>query len=69
MKDKVEVKTIVSKTEAANLLKQIAEQIESTGQVKVGEVLVDLPEQFECEIEYKVKDDKKTFEIEFKWKA
>jgi hypothetical protein len=35
MKDKVEIKKITSKSEAAKLLRELADQVEA-GQVKVG---------------------------------
>jgi amphi-Trp domain-containing protein len=66
MKEKVEVKKITSKSEAAKLLRELADQVEA-GQVKVGEVTVNLPESFECELEYKVKEDKHQIEVEFEW--
>jgi amphi-Trp domain-containing protein len=68
MKEKVEVKKITSKSEAAKLLRELADQVEA-GQVKVGEVTVNLPESFECELEYKVKEDKHQIEVEFEWKG
>ena len=68
MKDKVEIKKTTSKSEAAKLLRELADQIEA-GQVKVGEVTVSLPESFECELEYKVKEDMHQIEVEFEWKG
>jgi len=67
MKDKVEVKKVVSKSEAAKILREIADQVEA-GQVKVGEVAVSLPDSFECELEYKVKEGKHQIEVEFEWR-
>jgi len=66
MKDKVEVKKITSRSEAARILREFADQVEA-GEVKVGDAVVKLPESFECELEYKVKDGKKQVEVEFEW--
>jgi amphi-Trp domain-containing protein len=52
----------------AKLLRELADQVEA-GQVKVGEVTVNLPESFECELEYKVKEDKHQIEVKFEWRG
>ncbi|MDK2861571.1 MAG: hypothetical protein PWP33_774 [Thermodesulfobacterium sp.] len=68
MKDKIEVKKIATPQEAAQLLRQIAEEVEK-GKIKIEQVEIDLPANFECELKYKVKEDKKEFEIEFTWRS
>ncbi len=66
MKDKVEIRKIASRSEAARILREFADQVEA-GEVKVGDAVVKLPESFECELEYKVKDGKRQVEVEFEW--
>jgi amphi-Trp domain-containing protein len=68
MKEKVEIKKLTSKSEVAKLLRELADQVEA-GQVKVGEVTVNLSESFECELEYKVKEDKHQIEVKFEWRG
>ncbi len=66
MKDKIEVKKIVASQQAAQIIRQIAEEVEK-GKLRIENMVIDLPANFECEVEYEVKKGKKKFEIEFSW--
>jgi len=66
-KDKVKIEKIMTRTEAANFLRELANQVEA-GTVVISDTKVELPNSFECEFKFEVEDQEKELEVEFSWK-
>nr|MDT0656483.1 amphi-Trp domain-containing protein [Micromonospora sp. DSM 115978] len=58
----------VSRTDLAAWLRQLANQLETTGQIFYGAAgTVTVADQVECELEIEAEDDEFSIEIEFSW--
>lgn len=70
-KNEIEQKVTLSRKEAARWLAELARAIDKGGTVEVAlagpSVTLDLPEEFQCELEIEPDGDKIELEIEFKW--
>jgi amphi-Trp domain-containing protein len=58
----------VSRTDLAAWLRQLANQLEDTGQIFYGAAgTVTVADQVQCELEIEAEDDEFSIEIEFSW--
>jgi amphi-Trp domain-containing protein len=68
---KIEQRVILSRQEAARWLRELADAIAAGGTADVAlvgpTVALDLPDEFECELELEPYGDKIELEIEFMW--
>ncbi|BAU24136.1 hypothetical protein THC_1777 [Caldimicrobium thiodismutans] len=67
MSEKEKVEKLTNKEGLIAYLNELISQVEQ-GYVMVGEKKIDLPENFELEIKYKEKENKKEVEWEIEWK-
>ncbi len=67
MAEKEKVEKLTNKEGLIAYLNELISQVEQ-GYVMVGEKKIDLPENFELEIKYKEKENKKEVEWEIEWK-
>lgn len=70
-KNEIEQKVTLSREEAARWLAELAQAIDKGGTVEVAlagpSVTLELPDEFQCELEIEPYGDKVELEIEFKW--
>jgi len=68
---KIEQRVVLSRKEAARWLGELAKALETGGTLDVAlvgpAVSLNLPEEFECELELEPYGDKIELEIEFEW--